>query len=224
MSGFTDRTTWPNSFVINSVDSTTFVNGASQVTFTITPPPNASPLSWSGHLAVNRRLSGPAGRIPYPVRRGAQSKRSVPGENVAAVYTGFVRPWPTERHVRAGELHDPRVAERHACQPLRGLARDPDDPRMVARASVTNESVASALCGRDAPAGCRSNRHAAFDWEPVQFLHPAALRHGPSYYKQMAAHPWTKREAIRGRGRRRRSFAVSVLSVASSESSWQSSS
>jgi hypothetical protein len=87
--GFTDRTTWPNSFVVTSVDSTTFVNGASQGTFTITPPPNASPLSWSGHWPSTVDCEGQPGAFHTPCDV-VLNPAVLPGENVAAVYTGFV--------------------------------------------------------------------------------------------------------------------------------------
>jgi hypothetical protein len=87
--GFTDRTTWPNSFVVTSVDSTTFVNGASQGTFTITPPPNASPLSWSGHWPSTVDCEGQPGSFHTPCDV-VLNPAVLPGENVAAVYTGFV--------------------------------------------------------------------------------------------------------------------------------------
>lgn len=87
--GFTDRTTWPNSFVINAIDQEPFVNGVSLGTFTATPPPEATPLSWSGHWPSTVDCEGQPGSFHTPcdvVLRPA----ILPGENTAATYFGWI--------------------------------------------------------------------------------------------------------------------------------------
>lgn len=88
LSGFTDRTTWPNSFVVNSVDQTVFVNDVNTGTSTITPPPNASPLSWSGHWPSTVDCEGQPGAFHTPCDV-VLNPAVVPGENVSVVYAGW---------------------------------------------------------------------------------------------------------------------------------------
>jgi hypothetical protein len=87
--GFTDRTTWPNSFVINSVDQELFVNGVDLGTFTATPPPNASPLSWSGHWPSTVDCEGQPGAFHTPCDV-VVNPAVLPGENTVATYFGFI--------------------------------------------------------------------------------------------------------------------------------------
>lgn len=81
------RATFPNSFVVRSVEQRIFIDG-SEVTewrFTATPPPNANFRSWSGHW-------------PSTVTCGAADQPCnvvgdpavVPGENTAVFYGGWV--------------------------------------------------------------------------------------------------------------------------------------
>jgi hypothetical protein len=86
--GFTDRTTWPNSFVINGVGQETFVNGVDEGTITATPPPNANPLSWSGHWHSTVDCEGQPGSFHTPCDV-LVSPAVLPGENVSATYFGF---------------------------------------------------------------------------------------------------------------------------------------
>lgn len=81
------RATFPNSFVVRSVEQRIFIDG-SEVTdwrFTFTPPPNANLRSWSGHW-------------PSTVTCGAADQPCnvvgdpavVPGENTAVFYGGWI--------------------------------------------------------------------------------------------------------------------------------------
>ena len=87
--GFTDRTTWPNSFVISSVDQELFLNGVDQGTFTATPPPNASPLSSSGRWPSTVDCEGQPGSFHTPCDV-VLNPAVLPGENTVAVYLGFL--------------------------------------------------------------------------------------------------------------------------------------
>ena len=86
--GFTDRTTWPSSFVISTVDQEVFVNGVDLGTFTATPPPNATPLSWSGHWPSTVDCEGQPGSFHTPCDV-VLNPAVLPGENTVATYFGF---------------------------------------------------------------------------------------------------------------------------------------
>lgn len=77
----------PNAFVISSVDETILVDGVDTFHFTMTPPPNSGDFSfWAGHWPST--VSCPPGGPPPCTVVG--SPAVLPGENTAAVYTGWV--------------------------------------------------------------------------------------------------------------------------------------
>lgn len=90
VAGFTDRTTWPNAFVIDSVDQTVFVNGVRfGDTATFTPPPNASLLGWSGRWPSTVDCEGQPGSFHTPCDV-VLNPAVLPGENTAALYAGWI--------------------------------------------------------------------------------------------------------------------------------------
>jgi hypothetical protein len=82
--GASTRATLPNAYVVNTVDETIFVDGVQVFTSTETPPPNADPLSWSGHWPST--VTCPEGTDPCNV---VGSPAVVPLENTAVLYTGW---------------------------------------------------------------------------------------------------------------------------------------
>jgi hypothetical protein len=90
VAGFTDRTTWPNSFVIDSVDQTVFVNGVQfGDTGTFTPPPNANLLGWSGRWPSTVDCEGQPGSFHTPCDV-VLNPAVLPGENTTALYAGWI--------------------------------------------------------------------------------------------------------------------------------------
>jgi hypothetical protein len=87
LGGATNRATLPNSFIVNSVDQRTYVDGQPYPAFdfTYTPPPNPSIRSWSGHWPATVTCGTPA---PDPCTN-LQAPAVIPGENVAILYFGW---------------------------------------------------------------------------------------------------------------------------------------
>jgi hypothetical protein len=90
LEGQTNRATVPNAFAVSSVDERVFVNGVEvpESAFTWTPPPNASPLSWSGHWPSTVTCQGEPGSFHTPCDV-VGSPAVVPGENTAVLFTGW---------------------------------------------------------------------------------------------------------------------------------------
>jgi hypothetical protein len=82
-----NRSTWPNSFVVSSVDEKIFVNGTEVPAFdaTFTPPPDANLRSWSGHWPST--VTCPSDGTPCNV---VGSPAVLPGENTVALYAGWI--------------------------------------------------------------------------------------------------------------------------------------
>jgi hypothetical protein len=77
----------PNAFVVSSVDETVFVDGVDTFHFTMTPPPSSGEFSfWAGHW-ISTVSCPPGGPPPCTV---VGNPAVLPGENTAAVYTGWV--------------------------------------------------------------------------------------------------------------------------------------
>ena len=98
------RTAVPNSFVINSIDEQTFINGVHQSNLdsTYTPPPNAAP------------FNGVSGRWPATILCGSgppcgdiRNPAVIPGEDTTAFYIGRVQngPGPTGTFVFKYTIH-----------------------------------------------------------------------------------------------------------------------
>jgi hypothetical protein len=85
--GGSNRTTLPNSFVVDSVEWHAFVDGVPYTAFdtTFTPPPNAFVRSWSGHWPSTLTCGTPA---PDPCTNMLRPA-VIPGENVAVTYVGW---------------------------------------------------------------------------------------------------------------------------------------
>ncbi|HUK95241.1 MAG TPA: hypothetical protein VLU96_09325 [Gaiellaceae bacterium] len=83
----TNRATLQNSFVVGSVEWETFVNGVEMpdLAFSFTPPPDASPRSWSGHWLSTATCEG----LSAPPCNVIASPAVVPGEDAAIVYSGW---------------------------------------------------------------------------------------------------------------------------------------
>jgi hypothetical protein len=84
---FRNRTTIVNAFVVTSVDAEVLVDGAHYTDFTIYPPPNATDVlsrNWAGHwpATVTCPATGECNVVTNPA--------IVPGEDTAAVYTGWI--------------------------------------------------------------------------------------------------------------------------------------
>lgn len=79
------RGTLPNSFVVNSVEVRTFVDGVEfGAPSVFTPPPNPNPRTWAGHWPSTVRCQG-APAIPCVVENPAV----VPGEVAEVVFAGW---------------------------------------------------------------------------------------------------------------------------------------
>jgi hypothetical protein len=76
----------PNAFEVDSIDETVFVDGRQYLQFNLTPPPNVTPSdlpTWSSHWPATVVCDG------SPPCTDIQNPAVVPGEDVAAVYTGW---------------------------------------------------------------------------------------------------------------------------------------
>jgi hypothetical protein len=86
--GGTTRGTLPNSYVVNSVSMTAFVDGAPYTAFdaTFTPPPSPFVRGWAGHwpMTVKCQPSAP----PDPCNE-IHDPAVIPGENTSILYTGW---------------------------------------------------------------------------------------------------------------------------------------
>ena len=85
----TTRETLPNSYVVTSVSTNTFVNGAPYTAFdgTLTPAPSPSVRSWTGHWPMTVKCQ--PGAPPDPCDE-IHSPAVIPGENTSVVYAGWV--------------------------------------------------------------------------------------------------------------------------------------
>jgi len=84
--GASNRTTLPNSFVVDSVEWHVFIDGAPYTAFdtTFTPPPNAFVRAWSGHWPATVTCATPTDPCTNVLRPAV-----IPGENVAVTYAGW---------------------------------------------------------------------------------------------------------------------------------------
>lgn len=80
------RATLQNAFVVNSVDSTTIIDGVEQPgpPFTVTPPPNAFFRTYAGHWPAT--VSCPPGSDPCNI---VGNPAVIPGEITSVVFTGW---------------------------------------------------------------------------------------------------------------------------------------
>lgn len=82
--GGTSRTTFPNSFVVNRIDETVFVNGVDTYDFYYTPPPNTNYAPYVGHWSSTAACP-PEG----PPCNVVDSPAVMPGERTAIFWTGW---------------------------------------------------------------------------------------------------------------------------------------
>lgn len=86
--GATNRTTVPNTFVIESVDQEVFVNGEPHpefANFEFTPPPNAVVPGYSGHWPATVTCGGGP-----PPCMAVTNPAVLPGENTVVLYAGWI--------------------------------------------------------------------------------------------------------------------------------------
>lgn len=78
------RTTFPNSFVVNRIDETIFVDGVDTYDFFYTPPPNTNYAPYVGHWSATAACP-PEG----PPCNVVDSPAVMPGERTAIFWTGW---------------------------------------------------------------------------------------------------------------------------------------